>query len=666
MTGLRPRDLHGLTWATQPQVAPDGNAAVWVRTRIDAHEDTYERSLQLWDGTRVRPFTAGPKDGTPRWSPAGGRVAFLRTSGEEDAVPQVHLIDVDGGEARVLTDLPLGVEDLAWTPDGRRLVVVAAFPHAAVADLSPKERERRAKRITSLPYRFDNEGWRHDRTTHLVVVDADADTPTSGTRLTSGEVADHGQPTVSPDGARVAWVAIHGDGREFHPADQVWTMPIDGGEPTLVLDSGEWWGLAWDDHGLHAVGFTDTFDWPGSVPLWRLGDGHGPATPVRVDAGDRTVGGGSLGCSPALLPVDGGLLTAREDRGRQSLVLIRDDGTVDTVLDGEFGVSGVGATADRSTVVVALASPSTPGDIVLLRDGETTVLADHGAAVADRLRPMERFTVDHDGVELDCWAVLPEGDGPWPVVLNIHGGPTAQYGDYLFDEFQVEAAAGYLVVGGNPRGSSGRSTEWARDVVGVWGETDSLDMRDCLAMLDAALDRYDDKVDRERLGIMGGSYGGYATARILTFDDRFRTAIVERGLLQWESFTGTSDIGTFFDRMFLGTSAAEDLDLLRRASPVLQADRISTPTLVLHSEHDYRCPIEQAEQLFVTLRRNGTPTEFVRFPDEGHELSRSGSPKHRIERFDVVLEWLGRWLDNPWTTDSLAEFTDDTARSTSS
>jgi dipeptidyl aminopeptidase/acylaminoacyl peptidase len=253
------------------------------------------------------------------------------------------------------------------------------------------------------------------------------------------------------------------------------------------------------------------------------------------------------------------------------------------------------------------------------------------------------------------WAVTPDGfddaaPASVPVLLNIHGGPTAQYGWTFFDEFQVYAGAGYLVVATNPRGSSGRGEEWARAVVGAWDDPESVDMLDLRAVVDTTLERYP-QADPDRVGIMGGSYGGYATARIIATDDRFRSAIVERGLLNWPSFGGTSDIGPYFDRMFLGVHLDPDEPggIHHLASPLRLVGGVTTPTLVLHSEHDWRCPIEQAEQYFVGLQRAGVPSAFVRFPSEGHELSRSGSPKHRVERFEVVLDWHARHLKGPGT-----------------
>jgi dipeptidyl aminopeptidase/acylaminoacyl peptidase len=369
--------------------------------------------------------------------------------------------------------------------------------------------------------------------------------------------------------------------------------------------------------------------------------------------------------------VPGGLLTMLEGRGRQGVVRLDLSGldldgptggdaadgvgSVPTpasteVVAGRRVVTGFSASPDGEVVVFTATDPATPGELYRLQDGRERCLTDltPGFRAEVDVRPTQRFTFERDGTELDVWAVLPPGfdeaePASVPVLLNIHGGPTAQYADGFFDEFQVEAGAGYLAVGSNPRGSSGRGTDWARAVVEAWGAEDSVDTLDLEAVVDAVCARFP-QADPARVGVMGGSYGGYATARLLARTDRYASAIVERGLLQWESFGGTSDIGAYFDRMFLGRSLLDGAEVHAAASPVRTAHRITTPTLVLHSESDWRCPIEQGEQLFAALKRAGTDTEMVRFPDEGHELSRSGAPKHRVERFEVVLDWHDRYL----------------------
>ncbi len=278
-------------------------------------------------------------------------------------------------------------------------------------------------------------------------------------------------------------------------------------------------------------------------------------------------------------------------------------------------------------------------------------LTDVGAAFLAEVGVVEpeSFTaVSPDGTEVDAWVLRPAGfeEGTrYPAILNIHGGPFTQYGLRFFDEFQVQAGAGYAVIFANPRGSSGYSEEFGRAIRGPvadgegWG---SVDFDDLMAVVDEAVKRFD-WIDPDRLGVMGGSYGGYMTSWIVGHTDRFACGISERAVNDMASEDGTCDFAGFF-RGYLGDYPWNAPEAYRDTSPLTFADRITTPLLILHSEDDLRCPIGQAEQLFTVLRNLKREVEFVRFPGECHELTRSGSPIHRVQRFEIVLEWFDRYL----------------------
>ena len=231
-----------------------------------------------------------------------------------------------------------------------------------------------------------------------------------------------------------------------------------------------------------------------------------------------------------------------------------------------------------------------------------------------------------------------EPGGIYPTLVNVHGGPFSQYGWTFLDEFQVEAGAGFAVIYCNPRGSSGREDAFARAILGAPGEPDSADI---LATVDAAVARYP-FIDPTRLGLIGGSYGGYLTSWIVGHDQRFAAACSERALNNRYSKEGTSDIWSGFT--YLRKRQWEDPDLYRRYSPISYVQNIQTPVLILHSEEDYRCPIEQGEQLFVALKQLRREVLFVRFPGENHDLSRNGKPSHRVQRFEHILAWFQRHL----------------------
>ena len=653
---LLPTDLQYLAVPGDPQLHPDGARVAYVLSEVDTDEDRDLRTIHLWDGERGRRFTHGPSDTSPRWSPDGSHLAFLRRESDDDAVPQLMVMPADGGEAVRRTDLPLGVSDLDWVPDSRWLVVVGTEWAPELADLDAEERARRPRRITRLPYRAEGQGWVHERRDHLWLVDRAGDAPS--VQLTDGE-DDEAAPCVRADGARVLFLGSRGHTSELEPTVIPWEVDLDDGcQVRPVGPEGHWSWVGEDRQGrIHLVGLADYHDWPGVHRIWRCEPTGEDGVHLLTDLTghlDRDVAPAAPGVStsgPVFL--DHSLVTTLEDRGRVGLVEVPLEpagGEPRRLLQGRRCVTGFAVRDDGSAVAFTASDPATPGELCWWQEGRDRTLTDLARAFRTQVdvRPTERFTFERDGVELDVWATLPDhlDDAPEasvPVLLSIHGGPTAQYGEYFLDDLQVPAGAGYLVVGTNPRGSSGRGTAWARAVVGAWEEPDSVDLLDLRAVIDATLARWP-QADPERIGIVGGSYGGYATARILARDERFKAAVVERGLLQWESFSGTSDIGPYFDQMFLGAGIGKEPERHRRASPVGAAHAISTPTLILHSEADWRCPIEQAEQLFVALKRAGVTTEFVRFPDEGHELSRAGAPRHRVERFEILLDWYERHL----------------------
>ena len=639
---MRPSDLSHLHAVDDPRVHPDGRRIAFVVSTPDLDDDTYVRAIHLWaPGAGDRQLTHGPKDASPRWSPDGRRLAFLRTGGGDEDRPQLAVLPADGGEARVRTALPLGVADLTWAPDSRHLVVVGVEWTADLADLDGDERARRPRRITRIPYRDDRDGWLHDRRSHLWLVDADG--IADPRCLTPGD-HDESAPAFRPDGHRVVFISQRRDDRETNPGAELYEIDVDGGEPRLLVDAGLWGRpVCVDGDRLVVQGLDDPFAWPSPPRLYRHDRDRGL---TDLSAGlDRDV---TLDL-PAVVSNDGGCLALVDDRGRSHVYRFTDEAAPELVVGGDRLVTGVSASPDGTTVAFTATGPTDPGEVWRLVDGSEemlTTLNDDLRAGGD-LVATEHVPFTRDGDEVDAWVLLPPAAGTdVPLLLNIHGGPTTQYGFGFFDEFQVYAAAGYAVVGINPRGSSGRGRAWARAIVGTWTDGGSPDTLDLEAAVDMVLEHCP-QVDRDRIGVMGGSYGGYATARLLARSGRFRSAVVERGLLNWVSFGGTSDIGAYFDRMFMDRALPDDVAALWAASPVGQADRITTPTLVIHAEHDWRCPIEQGEQLFTMLRRHGVASELLRFPDEGHELSRSGSPRHRVERFEAILDWHARHLHDP-------------------
>jgi len=566
---------------------------------------------------------------------------------------QLYVVPVSGGEARKLTSLKEDVTQVAWSPDGATIVFVSRVRDAAYDEKDDKKRQPR--RLTRLQYKLDDVGWTGDRPQHLFTVPADGSA--EPVQLTSGDFEDHA-PAWSPDGGTIAFISARHPDWDLEMVSDVYLVPAAGGESRrLTQGGGSFVNIAWGPGGerLAGIRYPGVWDDPRHAQIAAVNAADG-AVCLLTEALDRN-------CEPypaAREPVWDGedVLFTVEDHGMTHVYRVPADGSTvpGLVVGGERHVSGFDVAAGR---LVFTAGEATSLDELFVdgdgASGERRLTGVGDAFAAGReLPPLERFTaVSADGSEVEAWIMKPAGSeqgGKYPTLLSIHGGPYGQYGVGFFDEFQVYAGGGYAVVFCNPRGSSGYSEEWARAIRGSgsgrpddpgpgWG---SVDYEDCMAVIGEAARRFD-FVDGERLGVIGGSYGGYMTSWIVGHTDRFKAAVSERSVNQFVSEWGSSDFGWDF-KGYMGTFLHEDVEAYLRLSPATYAEDIHTPLLILHSENDLRCPIEQGEHLFVTLRLLKRPVEMVRFPAESHELTRSGHPTHRVMRFNIVLDWFDRHL----------------------
>lgn len=662
---MKPEQLPLLNSVSAPAIHPDGTKAVVSVTRPDFDADTYVG--QLWsvplDNAKYpRRITRGFRDTAPSFSPDGLVLAFLRS--DPGGKPQLFVVESAGGEPQRITNQAAGVDSFVWAPDSHRIAFLARVPergrYGTVADVAPGAED--ARLITANQYMMNGVGYTADQRQQLFVVEvpelggepavlprgrAAHEQPTlelpglpAALQLTFGD-ADHTSPAFSADGGRLYFVAALHEGHDDDLVTSVYRVDAAGGEPVVV-----------EPANRTAQTVTDVR--PSADGKWlfyiaqELGDtGRDFVARNSVLYVMPSAGGEAVALTDVEhLDVSGPLEPSGPDRvlvlntalGSVELLEVVANGDITPLVHGARVVIGASVAANGE-IAVSLSDASTAGDVATLERGELRLLTDFSGALRNNstvIEPLDFEAESSDGHAVHGWLVIPEGPGPHPVLLNIHGGPFAQYTGALFDEAQVYAAAGYAVVMCNPRGSSGYGQEHGRAIKGRMG---TLDMQDVMAFLDAALASRK-SLDPGNVGIMGGSYGGYLTAWIIAHHHRFKAAIVERGFLDPVSFAGSSDIGWFFGREYTGGS----MEQMLAQSPMAFIADVETPTLVVHSENDLRCPIEQGQRYYAQLKAQGVETALLVFPGEDHELSRSGTPHHRRQRFEHILSWWAKYL----------------------
>jgi len=666
---IQPTDLYRLRAVGGVALHPaDGSvvhAITWPDEQSDANRSQLHVQHRDLPGPSSHQITYGHHDSGARFSPSGERLAFVRRTPKEPA--RLMLLDWADRQITEVATFADGMADLAWIDNRRLAVLVPRRPDDQV-DVDAEELGRRPRIMTRLNYRFNGRDWTHDRPRQPAVVDLAAN-PATTTYLADGSEApgydlvsvDHGAIAVSPDGLMLAVTAASDDDADLTGTNHVWVHQLNGTGPArrLTDPGGIWRALAWHPEGpIVAVGTTDASTHGFSRPH-LLDPQRGGSRPSdgAANTAARVLGPHDVNANP-IIAVTGGLVTVNGavllSGPRQGAVTIDryhlDDGTITTLGRPDQQILAFDASPDGSRIVASVTSIDRPAELwELTPDGQTKLVSLNNDILAELdLATTETVSVTGaDGTNVEAFITRPPASvvaatpaTGWPGLVYVHGGPMSQYGYSFFDEFQMAAAEGFVVIAGNPRGSDGYGEAWAQSLVGRLG---TIDWDDVTALTDhlAALP----EVDGTRLGIGGGSYGGFMASWAIGHTDRYRAALVERAVTSWPSMSGTSDVGPPFVPALTGASVESDLDLLVRQSPLTYAAAITTPTLIIHSEHDWRCPIEQAEQLFAAIRRNGGDATLVRFPGENHELSRGGSPRHRIERLDIVHEFFHRHLD---------------------
>ena len=679
-------DILKFVWVADPQISPDGSRVAFVRVDVNEKGDTYDTSIWIvaTDGKdQARRLTGGTRDNTPRWSPDGRRLAFVRAPEKDGRVqpPQVFVMSMQGGEARAVTEIPRGAGNPAWSPDGK---TIAFSSSAKPEDLKPKPeadkdkakdgtpaRESDVRVITRAVYRANGVAdWGYvdpDRPSQIWTVEVPESAPASlpkPQQVTSGEFGASSH-SWSADGSQIYFIADRRAEPYYLPFDSdLYAVSAKGGEPQRIvsIDGGIGpYRVAPNGKGIAFIGtLHGNPERSYSQPDLFVVDGPG-GTPRNLTANyDFDAGGGVGGDQRA--PRGGAPASPVWDREGRSLFmrtgmqgnadLVRVDVASGRVMDPPVKKNHdiMSYTADdaASKFALVISTNTSVGDLFVADgSGAPKRLTSFNDDLFNGLtmnEPEEIWYSSFDGRKIQGWILKPpsfDATRKYPLIVEIHGGPHSAYGNTFTHEFQWMAAKGYVVLYTNPRGSSNYGQDFGNIIQFAYPGDD---YKDIMAGVDEVLKK--GYIDDTRMGVTGGSGGGLLTNWTVTQTNRFKAAVSQRDISDWANFWYTADFTLFRPTWFRKPPFQDPADYAKR-SPITYVEKIQTPLLFILGDEDWRTPpAAGGEDLFRALKFLKRETAMVRFPDENHELSRSGKPWHRIERLRHIVGWFDRFLMN--------------------
>ena len=677
-------DLLKFVWVADPQISPDGTHVAFVRVDVNEKADTYDTAIWIVkaDGSEPpRRLTGSTRDSAPRWSPDGRHLAFVRAAEKDGKVQpaQIYLLAMAGGEARALTDIPRGAGNPAWSPDGATLAFSStakpedlksrdAEKAAKAGDQKPEPRKSDVRVITEPVYRANGVpgfGFTdRDRPAQIWTVAVTAPgAPLANPRpVTTGEFAANTH-SWSADGSQLYFIADRRKEPYYLPGDSdLYAVPKEGGDPRRIasIDGGIGpYAIAPDGKRIAFLGTLhgNPERSHSQSDLWVV-DGPG-ATPRNLTVNyDFDAGGGvggdqraPRGAHPAA-PVwdrEGTSIFMRAGvHGNADLVRVDvESGQVmDPPVTKRQDVMSYTADKNASRFAMVMSTPTVIGDLFVADGtGAPRQVTAFNAPLFDTLtltEPEEFWYTSFDGRKIQGWIQKPpsfDASKKYPLILQIHGGPHAAYGNTFTHEFQWMAAKGYVVLYTNPRGSSNYGQEFGNSIQFAYPGDD---YKDLMAGVDEVLKK--GYVDAARMGVTGGSGGGLLTNWTVTQTNRFKAAVSQRDISDWANFWYTADFTLFRPTWFRKPPFQDPADFAQR-SPITYVEKIQTPLMFILGDEDWRTPpAAGGEDLFRALKYLKRDTVMVRFPNENHELSRGGKPWHRVERLQHIVGWFDRYL----------------------
>ncbi|WP_339251394.1 S9 family peptidase [Sporosarcina sp. FSL W8-0480] len=656
MRNLQVDDLFKLQSVTNPQLSPDGKEALFIKTHIDEEDNKYISNLYHIDLStkEVTQWTHGNhRVSSPKWSVDGKQIAFLSNRDDKN---QLYILPARGGEAKKVTSLDKGVSSFEWSPCGTKIWFDASLKEGR--DFSFKEEKNDKKkpepvRVTKMKYKMDGVGLLpQDSYKQIGCVDLETE---EITQFTEGNFQ-YSLQAVSYDGQHLVIGVNRKENLDHEFRQPLFLVNVETKEETVIIEEEGYYGgarFSLDDNYIAFVGSNRAYQNASHGHLFvydtRRGNTINITESIDAPVGDYTVADHQQSASaPSVVwTKDNDLYFQLSTMGDVRLYFGTLEGELYPATPENEHVYGYDVNAEGDFALVAISDPVHPGEIyeMAIATGERKALTSFNDDYLQEVKLVQPEAITFKGPkdwDVHGWLMKPstfeEGE-KYPLIVNIHGGPHAMYGNTFFHEMQLFAASGYGVLYINPRGSHGYSQEFVDAVRGDYGGGD---YEDIMAAVDSALSD-NEWIDADRLGVTGGSYGGFMTNWIVGHTNRFKAAVTQRSICNWISFFGVSDIGYYFSEWQIAADM-KDVETLWKHSPLKYAENVETPLLILHSERDFRCPIEQAEQLYITLKSMGKETEFVRFPDADHNLSRTGAPNLRIERLNEMTGWFAKYL----------------------
>jgi dipeptidyl aminopeptidase/acylaminoacyl peptidase len=646
-----PEDIFNLEMVSDPQVSPDGRRVVYVRTSMDIMTDQPRANLWIVDtgGGEHRPLLSSRQSySSPRWSQDGRRLAYV--SGAEGS-PQLYVRWMDTGQTALITNLQRAPGGLSWSPDARWIAFTMFVPKEKEPLAKPPAKPEGAewappvKVIDTMVYRADGEGFLEAGYTHVFVVPAEGGTPR---QLTQGDFNHGGPLSWSPDSRRILLSANRAPDWEYDPVEsEVYAVSVEDGELTQLTDrNGPDYGAVYSPDGkrIAYAGFDDREQGYQVSHLYLMNaDGSG-ARQWLADL-DRDVDNLRWDSSGR------GVYFQYDDRGVRKVAHVDLDGRMRVVVEGLGGndlgrpyTSGTFTVSGNDVIAYTLNDTQRPADLAVVAGRGQPRRLTHlnedlfGHKVLGEVRRVT-WASSHDGREIEGWMVLPPDFDParkYPLILEIHGGPFAAYGPSYASELQLFAAAGYIVLYANPRGSTSYGAEFGNLIHHAYPGNDYDDL---MSGVDAAIAQ--GHVDADNLFVTGGSGGGVLTAWIVGNTDRFRAAVVAKPVINWTSFVLTADVTNFFYKYWFPGFPWDRQDQYWRRSPLSLAGSVKTPTMLLTGEADYRTPISESEQFYQALKLRKVDTIMVRVPEASHELV--SRPSNMIAKVANILAWFGKY-----------------------